>query len=210
MIEYALTLLKNHGLTEIIINTHYLADQIQTALGDGKRYGVHLTYSFEKEILGTGGGIKRCEPFFQGEDFLVINSDVLIDIDLHALIHFHRARRASATMVLRPHPDPTPAGLQKWTPVWIERTQVKAIGGQKEGGASCLFTGLHILHPKILENVPTTPSSIIDTGYLPMLQSGKPVSAFLHHGFWQEVGTKEQLDQTHQRLKASTISNFAT
>ncbi|MEZ4270534.1 MAG: sugar phosphate nucleotidyltransferase [Myxococcota bacterium] len=56
-IGFALKLLAYHGITDVIVNAHHLARCLQDALGDGSAFGVKITYSFEEDILGTGGGL---------------------------------------------------------------------------------------------------------------------------------------------------------
>src|SRR3989338_3195330 len=194
LIDYAILLLKKYGITDIIINTHHLASQITKTLGDGQQYGVHLSYSYEEDVLGTGGGIKKCEAFFQGDPFIAINSDILIDIDLKTLMDFHHKQASWATMVVRTHPYPSDPG--PLTPIWTRGTRVLKIGGHSQEADCHLFTGLHILDPKILQTVPqNTFSSIIDTGYQEALKKKLPLSAFKHSNLWMDVGTLEQYEQ---------------
>src|SRR5262249_39911478 len=80
MIDYCLLLLKRYGIRDIIINLHHLGDQIESYLGDGKRWGLQITYSKEPELLDTGGGLLKAKPFLQEGTFIVINTDVLIDL----------------------------------------------------------------------------------------------------------------------------------
>src|SRR5262245_7059025 len=77
LIYYSLKLLEKHGIREAVINLHYLGDLIQKELGDGSKFGLRIHYSWEPQILGTGGGIKKASTFLEQESFLVVNSDVL-------------------------------------------------------------------------------------------------------------------------------------
>ena len=79
LIEFPLTLLKKAGIREVIINTHYLAGQMEQTLGDGSKYGLHIIYSREETILGTGGGVKKAEELIGSEAFVLINADILCD-----------------------------------------------------------------------------------------------------------------------------------
>ena len=92
--------LKAYGFDEIAINVHYLADAIVEALGDGSRYGVKLHYSYESELLGSAGGLKKVQEFFDDEPFAVIGCDEVTDIRLDKLLEFHRDRAAIATIGL--------------------------------------------------------------------------------------------------------------
>src|SRR5690606_15432847 len=99
----ALRLLAHHGITDVVVNVHHLADALQDSLGDGSKYGVNIAYSVEEEILGTGGGLKRMHRLFD-DTFVVVNSDTLVDVDLDAALERHRELGALATMVLRKDP----------------------------------------------------------------------------------------------------------
>lgn len=85
LIEYAIAALKNAGIVEIVINVSYRAEQIQSALGAGERYGVAIHYSEEAEPLETGGGILKALPMLGPEPFIALSADVISDYPLHQL-----------------------------------------------------------------------------------------------------------------------------
>ena len=89
MIEYSLLLLRHYGIGDIVINLHHHGEQIEKRLGDGSQLGLQISYSIEPELLDTGGGLLKAKPFFQNETFIVINTDVLIDLHLDELLEFH-------------------------------------------------------------------------------------------------------------------------
>ena len=101
MIEYPLRLLAHSGITEVIINLHHLGSKIEAALGAGERLGLRIRYLKEQELLDTGGGLYRARKLLEDDTFLVINSDVLIDLPLKDLVAYHRRKHAAATLVLR-------------------------------------------------------------------------------------------------------------
>lgn len=101
ILEYIICHLAQHGFNQIAINLHFMPDMIRDYFGDGSRWNVTLTYSYEPELLGTAGGVKRMEHFLrQGDTFLVQYGDVLTDQDLTALLRFHHERRSLATLLL--------------------------------------------------------------------------------------------------------------
>ena len=84
LIEYGLLFLKAHGIEEVVINLHHLGEKIRATLGDGSIYGLRISYSPEEPILESGGGIKNAQSFLDGEAFVVLNCDTIIDLDLTA------------------------------------------------------------------------------------------------------------------------------
>jgi len=86
LIEYHLERLAAAGFRDVVINTAWLGDMIETVLGSGKRFGLAITYSHERpEALETGGGIFRALPLLGSAPFLLVNGDVWTDIDFGAL-----------------------------------------------------------------------------------------------------------------------------
>jgi len=100
LMEIIVDLLAEHGISEMIANLHYHADAIEDYFGDGKRFGVSMSYSPEKELMGTAGGVKLCE-WFLDDTFIIVSGDALTDIDLSALVAEHRAQGALATIALK-------------------------------------------------------------------------------------------------------------
>src|SRR4029453_12940338 len=98
LIEYGLLFLQSQVVDEVVINLHHLGEKIRAALGDGSAYGLRILYSPEDPILETGGGIKKAQSLLEGETFIVLNSDTIIDLDLNAVLAMHRQNQATATL----------------------------------------------------------------------------------------------------------------
>ncbi len=104
------------GVTEIAINLHHAADVITDYFGDGSRYGVHIEYSYEPQLLGTAGAAKKLAAFLN-ESFYVIYGDVFNNVDLAALALFHESGKqaqqadTALSMSLYRVPNPTECGL---------------------------------------------------------------------------------------------------
>jgi len=111
VLEHTVRLLRDHGVRRIAINLHHLPESVRNHFGDGSRFGVDIRYSEETELLGTAGGVKNLETFFE-DPFLVIYGDVLTDLDLTALVAFHRSRAGQphATLALDRRPDAAQCG----------------------------------------------------------------------------------------------------
>jgi len=101
LLEYLVVHLRRHGFNKICINLHYMPDIIINYFGDGSKLGVELTYSYEPELLGTAGGVKKMEDFLKTDGpFLVQYGDVLTDQDFSAMMDFHNSKKALATILL--------------------------------------------------------------------------------------------------------------
>jgi NDP-sugar pyrophosphorylase family protein len=206
MIEYPLLLLRHYGIRDIIINLHHLGEQIETYLGDGKKFGVQITYSKEPELLDTGGGLLKAKPFLEDETFIVVNTDVIIDLSLADLVAFHRSKKSTATLVLRPDADADRFGSMEidsdgriYRFLNAKRPTSPSLPGRK-----LMFTGVQILEPRIFDYMQSAPrprkfGTTKDT-YPQMLMEGEPLYGYCFDGLWQDLGTPERIEHVEQCL----------
>lgn len=189
IIHRTINLLKKHGLTEIVINLHHLGEQIESSLGDGSKFGVKISYSWEKELLGTGGGIKAAQHLLGEERFLVINSDILIDIDLKDVITYHLNSNSVATLVVRDDPMLAGYGAIKVD----DNHRIRDILGLVNTSAnflSRLFVGIQVLEPIFFDYcTPNKWASSTQDIFPKMLKDGLPFYAYDHKGFFADIGT---------------------
>ena len=195
LIVWNLLLLKRHGFRDVVINLHHLGPMIEQAIGNGSKYGLRIYYSHEPVILGTGGGIKQAEPNFSGEPVLVLNGDTLFDLDLGDLCDVHLERKAAATLVLRPDSE-----AARWGLVEIDQDHriVRITGrGKSEAGPTQprMFAGIHILHPRLLREVPKGKESSIIDAYVSAIQRNEVVVGYDLTGYWSDIGTPERYAQ---------------
>jgi NDP-sugar pyrophosphorylase family protein len=99
-LEYLLLRLKKYEIDEVTLCVGYKADLIQSYFDTGERWGVRVSYSHETEFLGTAGALKLAEVYIHEEECFVMNGDSLFATDLNALLHYHRAKKARATLAL--------------------------------------------------------------------------------------------------------------
>ena len=208
MIDYCLLLLKRHGIRDIIINLHHLGDQIESYLGDGKRWGLQITYSKEPELLDTGGGLLKAKPFLQEGTFIVINTDVLIDLPLRELMAYHEEKRAVATLVLRLDPLADQYGSMDIDGDGrIHRFLQTRIDPAFPGAVTKLmFTGVQILEPRVFDYLESDrilrKFSTTKNTYPRMLLGQERLFGFRFDGFWQDVGTASRIKEAEESLAA--------
>lgn len=203
IIHYTLNFLKKYGITDVVINLHHLAEQIKENLGNGSKFGMNITYSFEAEILGTGGGIKKAEEFLSDSAFIVINSDILIDIDLSDALQFHKEKKSIATMVLRKDEN-----VEKYGAIGIDNEnrirQFLNIIKSDEAVTSLMFTGIHILEPKVFDYLPEN-GCINRLAYPEMIKKGERVFGYVMNGYWRDLGTPEAFSSAKKELMERSL-----
>jgi NDP-sugar pyrophosphorylase family protein len=187
LIDHQLRYLRRAGIAEVMINLYHLGDQIRLHVGDGQAYGLRVHYSEEPDILGTGGGIKQAETFFGGDAFVALNADALIDADVAALVRRHLETGAAATMTLKEI-----RRGESYNPVAIDGDNF--VTGF--GTGTHFYTGLQVLGPEMLAALPPAGevSCLVMDGYEKLLRGGKRVAAFIHRGYFNDLGTPERYD----------------
>jgi NDP-sugar pyrophosphorylase family protein len=208
MIEYTLGWVAAAGIRDVMINLHHKGDLIRQALGTGERFGMAISYSEEPVILGTGGGLKRVERFFQGEPFLIVNADVLTALDPTALIRSHAARRPLATLVVRRDPDASAYGALGLDAAGVIR---RFLGRGPEANApleDVMFTGLHVLDPRVLNAIPPDRFSPITDQYIAIVERGDPLHGLLTDATWVDIGTPERYQDAQRLVAAGAIPSW--
>src|SRR5688500_14109015 len=206
MIEYSLLLLRHYGIRDIVINLHHHGEQIENRLADGSQLGLQISYSIEPELLDTGGGLLKAKPFLQDDTFIVINTDVLIDLHLDELLQFHQMQRAAATLVLRPDRDADRYGsmdIDEGDRIcrFLEtRRPMQSPGPIRK----LMFTGVQVLAPKVFDYMDSETGahkfSTTRQTYPRMLADGQLLYGFCFDGFWQDLGTAERIRQAEHSL----------
>ena len=189
LVGYVAEYLAGYGIDEIVVNLHHRPESVRRALGDGNRFGVKLHYVEEPVILGTSGALDNTREFFEHETFVVVNGKIITDIDLNAALETHRSTNALATLVLLPN-----ARRERFSVVKTEGARITAFGGMplpdEPGPAPLMFTGIHILEPRILEYVPrgVFSDSVVHV-YPHAIAKGEVVAAHVASGKWRELST---------------------
>lgn len=209
ILEHTIHLLRTHGIRNITVNLHHLPEVIKGYFGDGTDFGVQLHWSYEPEILGTAGGIKKAQEFLDGEAFLVINSDVVIDIDLSKVIAFHKAQDSALTLVVREGDSP-----EQCDPIEVDNNDriVHMVGtssmNMPNDTTRVLFTGIQVMEPEIFNRILENKFCGTTTDVFPgMLADELPIFAYWHHGYWKDIGTIQNYLDVHKDLLDERVAD---
>jgi NDP-sugar pyrophosphorylase family protein len=214
LIHYPLLMLRRAGIAEVAINVHHLAARMEAALNGGASLGMDITWSPEPALLGTGGPLNVLRAYFGRETFVIANGDSIVDLDLAAMIAFHRDRGALATLALA-----QPANLDYYSRIEIDpgarirrmrllRNRAPlayddfpadlddAIARTLEPWMYC---GVIVAEPSLLDRIPPAPPWSLMAGlFAPMVARGLPVFAWTHRGYFRTVDDLA----SYQRLRA--------
>ncbi len=184
VICYTLSLLKEAGIRDVVINLHHEADQIIRFFDAHDRFRLNVTFSCEAEILGTGGGLKRCQRFLEDAPFFLINSDIVLDADLSGLAEMHARSGAPATLLLHRTQRAAQIG-----PVGVSGNHVVDFNNLLGTGVTSdlIYSGAAVISPDIFPCLEGNFSSIVTTGYTGLIRD-RFVGFSEHRGFWCDVG----------------------
>ncbi len=196
VMEHIVRLLARHGFTDIVCNLHWYPDEIRNYFGDGSRWGVDIVYSYEKELLGTAGGVKNVQDFFENNTFLVISGDALTDIDLKDALKFHKKNEGIATMVLTEVSDTSQYGVV----IIDENNQIKGfqekpLSGEAESNLA--NSGIYFFEPDIFNYMPPG-GKFCDFGkniFPYLLDKDVKYYGYQHRQYWNDVGSLDEYQQ---------------
>lgn len=186
--------LQQAGFDHIVVNCHYLKEQIIDALQGTPGVEVQV----EEQVLGTGGGLGMAAERFRDEPVLVTNGDIYHTIDFRKLYDAHGASGADVTLAMHDYP--------RFNNVAVDDDRIVGFGGQ-DAPNLLAFTGLHVLSPALLLPLSGTTQSCIIDYYRQLLAQQKQLRAHrVDHCFWTDMGTKEDYLSLHGGLLTGTIA----
>lgn len=212
-LEYLVDLCANNGIKDIRMNLHYLPEAIDTYFHDGKKWGVNISYSLEKKLLGTAGAVKRSERFLD-DTFVVLSGDGFTNMNLAEMLNFHKSSGAKVTIAVKKVDDPSKFG------VVVTEHDGKILAFQEkpkkeEAKSDTVNLGIYIIEPEILslieKNVP------YDFGYQlfpKILEMKIPFYAYQTEAYWTDIGDIQEyrnlnLDLVSNRISGSEITSGA-
>ena len=198
VMEHIVEVLARNGFKDIMVNLHYLGDQIQNYFGDGKKWGVKIHYSPEERLWGDAGSVKRCEDFFDDEAFLVVGGDDLADMDLKRLVRFHQDKKAMATISLSLVDDPSEYGIA----LLNERGKITRFLEKPKGEvifSNSANTGVYVFNRDVLDLIPKgTPYGFGHNLFPMLLEQRARFFGYLTSSYWKDVGNLKQYQEAHQ------------
>lgn len=192
VMEHMMRLLARCGFKEVVVNLHYLPDDITGYFEDGSRWGLDVRYSFEERLLGTAGGVKKCEEFLSSGTCLVVSGDALTDVDLGEFLAFHHHHGALASMVVTPVTETWRYG------VVLADDEGRVTGFQEkpaeaEALSNVANSGIYAFEPEVFELIPSEGPYDFGRELFPMLVERRlGLYAWKHDFYWNDVGSIEE------------------
>jgi NDP-sugar pyrophosphorylase family protein len=206
MLEIVLRRLIQAGCRDVVINVHHFADRIEGFLKEKNNFGIHIEISREEELLETGGGLKKVAGFFDdSQPFMVHNVDVLSNLGLREMAHFHAATSALATLAVQARRSSRyflfdeVGRLCGWESV-AENRRVWT-SGPVQNPEQLAFNGIHVISPKIFGRMSENGAFSIIQTYLRLAGEGCRVQAFRADAcYWREIGRLDTLEAVRREI----------
>lgn len=201
LIEYHIQRLKDAGFDSIVINHAWLGEQIESALGDGSRFGVKINYSAESEPLETAGGIRKALDLLtdQGEQhFAVVNGDVFSNYTFGKLNSREQHLAANeGHLVLVPNPAHNPKG------------DFCLADGRLVDNATerYTFSGISVLPVAMFSDLAVDQAATLAPLLREFIGHGQ-MQGELHQGYWADIGTPERLAEIDNLVREQRIDGI--
>ncbi|MBD3309761.1 NTP transferase domain-containing protein [Candidatus Woesearchaeota archaeon] len=188
LIEHLLDLFKRYGITDITLAVGHMSDQIKERFGDGREYGVNISYVEEKEPLGTAGCLRLIKDRLT-ETFIMTNGDELKELDLEEMEKVHKDNDAAATIALWQVEDPSAYGVAK-----IEGNKILQFvekPKKEEAPSNLINSGLYMIEPEVIDMIPEG-FVMLEKDIFPKLAEQEKLFGYPFKGQWFDTGTFER------------------
>lgn len=185
------------GVQEICVNAHHESDQLFDFLSKyNKTNRANINISFEKEILNTGGGIKKMLHFFSGDEPIIVhNVDIICSMNYKALLDYHSQHHADCTLVVNERKTNRPLCFNHRM-VFCGRSKMELMPELQNFG----FCGIQVIQPSIFSDESSEAFYSIDA-FIKAASLGKNVIGYnIGDAYWKDVGTLKDIAQAEQDI----------
>ena len=211
VLEHEIECLCEQGFTDILITVGHLGNVIMDYFGDGLKFGVHITYYFEKEPLGNAGALFQVKDQLT-DDFLLLNADAMFDIDFNRFVQYHKTHDAVATLFTHPNSHPYDSGVIIADEHMAVRKWLAKEDECPEYFKNRVNAGLHVLNKRILEQTVEGGKIDLDRQLLKPLAGTGQMYCYDSPEYVKDMGTPERYyavckDFANGIVKARNLKN---
>lgn len=199
LMEIIIEQLREVGIRRVNVTTHHQPEKISEHFGDGRKFGVELTYVAEERPLGTAGALGLMKP--SEETILVINGDILTRVDFRAMLAFHREHQADLTVAVRQYDLEVPYGVVECEGQAVRKISEKPVLG------FFVNAGIYLLEPSVIRHIPSGQHFDMTDLMQRLLDAGRPVVSFPIREYWLDIGEHAQYEQAKEEVKQWAASD---
>jgi len=185
--------LREGGIRQINITTHYKAEKIVDHFGDGSDFGVRINYVNEDRPLGTAGALGLMEK--PNSLLLVINGDILTQMNFRAMLSYHQEHKADLTVAVRKYDLKVPYGVIENKGAFVQKLV------EKPSLSFFVNAGIYLLEPSVYRYVPNGQHFDMTDLIQRLLEAKRPVASFPIVEYWLDIGQPADYDQAEKDIQ---------
>lgn len=191
ILEVLLRQMKRAGVGEVVLTVGHLSSLLRAYFGEGDRWGLNITYSYEESPLGTAGPIALVQGL--ESTFLVTNGDVLSTLDLCDLLAFHKSQGGIATIAIHHRQVKIDLGV-------VESNGDYSVSGyiEKPVYNYTVSMGIYVFEPCVLEYIPPCQYLDFPDLILKLIASGERVVGYPFQGYWMDLGRPDDYERANR------------
>lgn len=197
LLEIIINQLREAGIRHVKVTTHHKHERIAEYFGDGKSFGMELSYVQEERPLGTVGGLGLLEP--PAETTLVINGDILTEVDFRTMLAYHRENEAELTVAVRHYDVKVPYGVIECDGPVVRRINEKPVVD------FFVNAGIYLLEPSVYRFIPSGQRFDMPDLIQRLLDAGRSVVSFPVREYWLDIGQAADYQQAQEYAKQGTL-----
>ncbi len=207
LMAHTLHLLRNQGITELVVTLQFQAGQIRDYFGDGSDFGVEISYATETQPLGTAGSVNAAASVLRDEPFLVLSADAMTSVDLTGFVAQHRGSGAALSILLSPRDDPREFGVALLgSDGSLDRLVEKP--GWGEVLSDRVNTGIYCVNPEVLDLIPADRSVDWAQDVIPaLLATDQRVRGHVTDAYWEDVGSLSAYLRVQEDVLAGRVGS---
>ncbi|CAA7386790.1 sugar phosphate nucleotidyltransferase [Chryseobacterium fistulae] len=205
LLERNINYLKNFGIKDFVINIHHFGGQIVDFLKKNNNFNCNIEISDEtNELLETGGGLIFARRFLDhGEDFIIMNADILTSLNINDLVKYHKNMNDFATLAVSDRESSRKLLFNKEMVLrgWLNiQTGEQRLAEFNKGFKALAFSGVHCINPAIFNKIKRTGKFSVMEEYLDLMQT-EYIHGFLHDSILIDVGRPESVIEAEKYFK---------
>jgi dTDP-glucose pyrophosphorylase len=193
LLQHIIDNFKQYGYNRFTLSLNYKAEIIQNYFQDGIAYGVKINYVIEKERLGTAGGIKLGKDFID-DDFFVINGDIFTNLNVDAMMNYHKENHFDITVGVRKYYYEVPYGV-----VEVENNCIKTLK-EKPKVDYLINGGIYCLNPELINYIPDNIYYEITDLINTCIEKGLKVGYYEIKDYWMDIGKLEDYNKINEDI----------
>lgn len=188
ILEIVIRRFKKSGFRDIVLSVNHMSELIKSYFGDGRKLGVNISYSLEDQPLGTAGPLALVKS--PGDDFIVINGDILTDVDFSKLVRYHKTGGQTATLVSFEKEVPVDLGTLELGGKCIVKRYIEKPTLKYNASA-----GIYVFKKKVLGYITKGCRMDLPELIMKLLRDGEEVRAYEHEGLWFDIGSPSDYEE---------------